>query len=175
MHKMSSLFVRELEYAPERGKPRPRYLATREYHPDAEWVANGEGVATRKWDGTCCCFTKEGFFLRRHKKGWKPVVEGDANAHWHLDWAKANQYLWPLRPGTYELCGPKIQGNAEGFDELTMVKHGEEVYPDAPRTFDELKDWLAERDIEGLVWHHPDGSMIKIKKCDFGLPRRPER
>lgn len=175
MRKMSSLFIRELEYAPERGRPRPRYLATREYHPDAEWVANGEGFAYRKLDGTACCFTQEGFFLRRHKKGWKPVVEGDPNARWHLQWASERGGELRMPPGTYELCGPKIQGNVENFKRLTMVPHKWWRYHDAPRTFDALKDWLAERDIEGLVWHHPDGRMIKIKKCDFGLPRRPER
>ena len=24
-------------------------------------------------------------------------------------------------------------------------------------------------DIEGIVWHHPDGRMAKIKRRDFGL------
>jgi hypothetical protein len=37
--------------------------------------------------------------------------------------------------------------------------------------FDGLRAWLAERDIEGLVFHHSDGRMAKIRKADFGLAR----
>ena len=29
------------------------------------------------------------------------------------------------------------------------------------------------RNIEGIVWHHPDGRMVKIKARDFGLPWPP--
>lgn len=42
-------------------------------------------------------------------------------------------------------------------------------YPDAPRDFDGIKAWLTDRQIEGLVWHHDDGRMAKIKRRDFGL------
>lgn len=38
---------------------------------------------------------------------------------------------------------------------------------DAPRTFDALKGYLANKTIEGIVWHHPDGRMVKIKAKDF--------
>jgi hypothetical protein len=34
-----------------------------------------------------------------------------------------------------------------------------------------LREWLLDRDIEGLVFHHPDGRMAKIKLRDFGLKR----
>jgi len=42
---------------------------------------------------------------------------------------------------------------------------------EAPRTFNELKEWFKDQDIEGIVWHHPDGRMIKLKKRDFGYKR----
>lgn len=35
-----------------------------------------------------------------------------------------------------------------------------------------LRSYLANKDIEGIVWHHPDGRMVKIKGKDFGLKRR---
>jgi len=35
-----------------------------------------------------------------------------------------------------------------------------------------LREWFKGRDIEGLVFHHPDGRMAKIKKRDFGLKRK---
>lgn len=73
--------------------------------------------------------------------------------------------------GTYELCGPKIDGNPEGFPEHVLIRHGHTELPQAPRTFDGLRAWLAERDIEGIVFHHADGRMCKIKTKDFGLKR----
>jgi len=45
------------------------------------------------------------------------------------------------------------------------------VLEDAPRKFEEIKAYLADKDIEGIVWHHPDGRMVKIKKKDFGYKR----
>jgi len=38
-----------------------------------------------------------------------------------------------------------------------------------PRTFDAMKDYLSRNVIEGIVWHHPDGRMAKIKRKDMGL------
>jgi hypothetical protein len=52
-----------------------------------------------------------------------------------------------------------------------LLRHADAEILDAPRSFDELREWLAGKDIEGLVWHHPDGRMAKIKLRDFGLPR----
>lgn len=43
------------------------------------------------------------------------------------------------------------------------------TYPLAPHDFEGIKGFLAENVIEGLVWHHPDGRMAKIKRRDFGL------
>jgi hypothetical protein len=53
-----------------------------------------------------------------------------------------------------------------------LVRHAAAMqYPDVPRDFDGLRDWLSLVNIEGLVWHHPDGRMAKIKLRDFGLKR----
>jgi len=77
-----------------------------------------------------------------------------------------------MTTGTLELLGPNIQGNPEKLEMNVLVQHSCIIdYPDAPRTFEALRDWLAGKDIEGLVWHHPDGRMAKIKLRDFGLKR----
>lgn len=39
------------------------------------------------------------------------------------------------------------------------------------RTFAGIRQWLTDKGIEGLVFHHPDGRMAKIKKRAFGLSR----
>ncbi len=48
MKKIPTLFIRDPE--------NPRYV-TEEVHPDCQWVTRGEGVPTRKYDGTSRCPT----------------------------------------------------------------------------------------------------------------------
>ncbi|WP_221089927.1 RNA ligase 1 family protein [Deinococcus aquaedulcis] len=160
--------------------------------PGAEWVLAGEGVATRKWDGTSC-LVRAGRLYRRydakkgrtpppdfepaqppdpvtgHHPGWVPVGEGPDDAHHREAWAAGG----PLPDGTYELLGPKVQGNPEGLSSHTLVRHGEAVLPDVPRDFAGLRAYLEVRpDMEGVVWHHPDGRMVKLKRKDFFGGRR---
>jgi hypothetical protein len=53
------------------------------------------------------------------------------------------------------------------------VPHGLDILKGVPVKFDELKRYFFEHDnIEGIVWHHPDGRMAKIKGKDFGIKRR---
>jgi hypothetical protein len=72
---------------------------------------------------------------------------------------------------TYELCGPKVNGNKEEFGRHYLIKHGEEILSNVPRQFNALKSYLSVNDIEGIVFHHPDGRMCKIRKSDFGIKR----
>ena len=44
MKKITTIFVRN---------PESRKGILPEHHPDCEWVFAGEGIATRKYDGTC--------------------------------------------------------------------------------------------------------------------------
>jgi hypothetical protein len=182
VQKIISLFLRN--YAGER-------LVRNEVVPGAEWVLAGEGVATRKWDGTATLIAGGQFFKRydaKHGKtpplafvpaqpdpdpvtghwpGWLPVGDGPED--------KAHREAWtanPNRPdGSYELVGPKVQGNPERLQVHTLLRHGVTELADAPRDFAALRAYLAEADIEGIVWHHPDGRMVKIKTKDFGLKR----
>lgn len=180
MQKVISLFKRDYEGT---------RLVFDEIVEGAEWVAAGEGVATRKWDGTCCRVL-DSVLYRRHalKEGKKPP---EGWVHWSDDPNQKTGHGWVpvmdhpsdqyhreafdgnggLPNGTYELCGPKIQKNAEGFSKHMLIGHGNDIQADAPRTFDALKKYLDDADIEGLVWHHPDGRMVKIKAKDFGVHR----
>ena len=155
-----------------------------EITPGAEWVVNGEGVATRKWDGTCCMIRggklykrydakngktpPEGFEpaqdpdpITKHWPGWL-LVKDVPNDQWHREVDISN-----LPDGTYELCGPKLQGNPEGFTQHVLMPHGKWILEDVPTEFEALKAWLKDCFWEGIVWHHPDGRMVKIKKKDF--------
>lgn len=182
MKKIASLFQRN--YDSDR-------LVRDELVPGTEWVAAGEGVATRKHDGTCCMW-RDGRLWKRHEMkfgktvpvgflaaqeadettgdvpGWVPVGKGRDDAR-HRE---ALGSPWDAVEGaTYELCGPKVQKNPEGYASHVLVRHGCEVLADAPRDWNGLRSYLANRDIEGIVWHHPDGRMVKIKGRDFGLKR----
>jgi hypothetical protein len=97
--------------------------------------------------------------------GWVQVDAGPEN-RWHLEAFKGTE-----PDGTYELIGPKIQGNKDGLKEhhVLMLHAAADRFPDAPRTFTGLRHFLEENLIEGLVWHHADGRMAKIKRRDFGL------
>jgi len=156
--------------------------------PGTEWVINGEGVATRKYNGTCCMI-KDGKLYKRydvkkgrkapnkfipaqepdeitgHWPGWLPVNEDNPSDKYHIE-----AFADGLPDGTYELCGPKIQDNPEKLERHVLIPHGKEII-DAPRTYSEIKEWLKGKDIEGIVWHRGNGDMVKIKKRDFGFKR----
>ena len=165
-------------------------------NPACDWVMRGEGVPTRKFDGTAVLVEGQKLFVRYDAKKGKTPPEGfrpaqdspdDETGHWPgwLPAGEGPQYQWqrkafesmpiPVLDGTYEVCGPHIQGNPEGFDHDILIRHGGEVVPefvDRPLSFSMLAERLKGLDIEGIVWHHPDGRMAKIKKRDFGLRRK---
>jgi hypothetical protein len=98
-------------------------------------------------------------------QGWMPVGLGEED-RWHREAFQGTE-----EDGTYELCGPKVQGNPEGFETHSLVRHGSEVIADPPHpTFEDIKAWLCSHDYEGIVWHHPDGRMVKAKRKDFQCP-----
>lgn len=165
-----------------------------EYSDGTGWVLSGEGVATRKYDGTCV-LVRDGKLFKRYelkkdkvppsdfelededevtgkKMGWLEVGWGSEDK-WHreaIDGGDPDKVDLPN--GTYELLGPKVQGNPEKSEKYYFQKHSDaEIYNDVPTTFEGLRDWLDHKDIEGLVWHHPDGRMVKIKKKDYRLKR----
>lgn len=184
MQKIISLFQRN--YDGDR-------LVRDEVTPGAEWVLNGEGVATRKWDGTCCMIKDNELYKRYDAKkgktppdGFIPAQDPDpVTGHWpgwlKVGSGKEDQYHREafergismhdidLHDGTYELIGPKINGNKEKVNGQWLVFHGADVLQFAPRSFHMLKSWFAQIEMEGIVWHHPDGRMVKIKKKDYGF------
>lgn len=197
MRKIPSLFVRDYAVRwPDGG-----HKVKDEVNPECRWVADGEGRATRKWDGQAVLIKDGAAFTRYdakrgrtppanfvpaqpladpvsgHWPGWVPA-EGPA-ARWvqeAIAWGRANLFGGgPVPDGTYEAVGPKIATrhgvNPEGKDEHVLVPHGQDDV-DAPRDFAGLMAFLQPLPIEGIVWHHPDGRMAKIKRADF--PYVPE-
>jgi hypothetical protein len=192
MRKIPTVFVRD---------ENDRRYVTTDVTPGCEWVLAGEGVPTRKYDGTCVMFDGSYWYARREVKagklvpagfesvnfdemtgktvGWEPI-EQSAFAKYHAEAIAAGALLdrypidTPQAGGTYELIGEKINGNPEAMTGHVVVRHGYRAYAsdqalrDLKLDHDGLREWLlAHPEWEGIVFHHPDGRMAKIKRRDF--------
>lgn len=185
MKKISTLFKKN---------PDNLALVTTEVDPENAWALT-EGIATRKFDGTAAAIIDGRLYKRYDAKRGKtppagsiPCQEPDPISghwpHWVLcyETAKEDKYFFEglqnafsgrnTIDGTYELVGPRINGGKEkDFDRQVLVKHGSEILNIHPRVYDSIKTYLSLLDIEGIVFHHPDGRMCKIRKADFGMKR----
>lgn len=183
MRKIPTLFQRDYS-DPQRPKLTDRVT------PGCEWVLAGEGAPTRKYDGTCVMLDNDDrWWARREVKpgkpapagfrleqvdgttgkqvGWEPI-EQSPFAKFHAEALGTRQHI----RGTHELIGPKINGNPERRDRHELVPHeAAEIVAMREPTYDKLArvlpEWYREYGIEGIVWHHPDGRMAKIKARDF--------
>lgn len=162
-----------------------------------QWVLEGEGMPTRKFDGTCCRIHAGRLWKRYVVRDGEPapdgfeaaqppdavtgeipgwvLVGGGKEDRWHCEawtlWRKDNDD-WPEEEGTFELVGPQIQGNIERVSVHRLERHGQCPLAGAPRTYAGLWAYFqSPRDIEGIVWHHPDGRRAKLKGLDFGFTR----
>jgi hypothetical protein len=183
MKKIPTLFARDWDG--------DRRYVLDEVSPGCEWVVKGEGTPTRKYDGTCVMFDGDHWWARREVKagkplppefvlinadtetskavGWEPI-EQSSFARWHTE-ALEDEDGEPFTSwsaGTYELVGPKVNGDPEGYGFHALILHAYATkLTGVPLNFTELGAWLHAYPYEGIVWHHPDGRMCKIKKRDF--------
>lgn len=190
MRKIPTIFVRDFE------RDNGRYV-TDQVTPGCEWVLAGEGVPTRKRDGTCVMLTDIGeWWSRREIKpggraphdfwgleedsvtgkivGWVPIGQsGFRKFHDEALTRGAEASGLPFMPGTYELCGPKINGNPERVENRhVLARHGSE--PLSPDLFNGGVEALMHNvrsigvlGVEGVVWWHADGRMAKLKARDI--------
>lgn len=193
MHKIPTLFKRD---------PDDMRRVLPEITPGCEWVLAGEGVPTRKYDGTCVMFDGLQWWARREVKQGRPyppvfrLVDFDSFTGKSVGWEPVEQSPFakfyrqaviavdedsPMpvewEEGTYELIGPKINGNPERRLVHTLVRHAdaeiiEPLYlPSDPLqaygALAEVLSTLGNQGAEGIVWHHSDGRMVKLKARDF--------
>lgn len=152
-----------------------------------DWFWDGEGVATRKWDGEPVLVQNRKLYkrlvLRRVQElhvefipcgppdpvtgtrvGWTPVTDAPGDIWFH-------SAPLPIVNGTYELIGPRVRNNPERVSKQMFVMHGLNTLKGVPRDYAGLKDFLRVTDLEGVVWWRGDNSYCKIKKTDFGFKR----
>ena len=183
MKKIPTVFLRDFTD--------PRHPVLTDHHnSDCAWVFAGEGVATQKYDGTCCRWDGKEWWTRREVKPGKPrppgyvEVSADPTTGKLIGWEPVMQSgfakmlaealinepgRYPI--GTFELVGPKINGNPECATGHKLILHEDAKRLDvSDLTFEGIRATVlryAELGIEGIVWHHPDGRMAKIKARDL--------
>lgn len=184
MKKIPTLFVRD---------DNDRRHVTDQVTPGCEWVIAGEGTPTRKYDGTCVMLDERGRWWARREVGpgktspplWR-FISADTTTGKSVGWEPIDQsgfakfhaealVYWdnPItawEPGTYELVGQKINGNPEHQEGHRLIPHGADpiwfpLEPDASLIAHTVRR-LGADGIEGVVWHHPDGRMAKLKARD---------
>ena len=160
------------------------------------WVQRGLGVATVKIDGSCTAIIGGNFYKRYDAKKGKKPPEGaipccdpdPVTGHWP-HWVLVNKdipgdkWYWEayqnaLADGTitedeadwtFEAVGPHFQNNPYNLPADTLEPHGRQNIR-VGRSFDGIKQYLTEHEIEGIVFWLDGEPRCKIKRSDFGLP-----
>lgn len=189
MKKITTLFKKD---------PKNLKLVTPEIDPENEWALDpAVSNPTLKLDGTACAVIRGRLYKRYdvkrgkavpedaipcqdpdeitgHWPHWVPCKREDPADKWHYEAIDRQEFSF--KEGTYELCGPKVQGNPDGLQAHVLLKHGSLTLSDlTDMSFDGIKTYLSNpaNNIEGIVFHHKtDGRMCKIRKSDFGIKRQ---
>ena len=166
--------------------------------PGLEWVLEGEGVATVKYDGSCCAIIN-GVFYKRYdaKKGkqppagaipcqpepdpitghwphWLPVSFTDPSDKWLVkafcfNLERGYHTIGDILPdGTYEAIGNHFQGNPYNMIYDCLIPHGYLRINKFPRTFEGMREFWKDYKIEGVVFWLGGQPRCKIKRSDFG-------
>lgn len=192
MKKIPTLFKREFENGKVVG-------ITDEVYPGMEWVLEGKGVATIKWDGSCCAIIDGVFYKRFDAKPGRKIPEGaipccepDPITGHHPHWvpvdfqSKADKWFVEAfnkycrlnggiaESGTYEAVGKHFNGNPYQRIYDILIPHGKTVAFLLERSFEGIKEYLHAMPIEGIVFWLDGEPKCKIKRKDFGF-RWPTR
>lgn len=159
-------------------------------------------VASQKIDGTSCLIQKGKLYKRydnkknkepqqdwifcykneKHNIYWVPVTHQD---RWHIEAWYNFEHEYDKQDGTYELIGPKINGNKHNLDKHKLIPHKGLIYgfthnkhdiPTGNETKETWKHYLTNcitiiPNIEGFVlWDiEKMEPMFKIRKKDLGM------
>lgn len=165
---------------------------TEEFSSELAQQAFLNGVATIKWDGSCCAIIDGTLFKRYDAKHGKTPPRGaiacgepDIVTGHHPHWVLVDEqnpadrwfiaaYLAAggmcLEDGTYEAIGVHFQSNPYKRANDILVRHGT-VVVDVERDFWSVRRWLEHHtETEGLVFWLKGEPVCKIRRKDFGYP-----
>jgi len=158
-----------------------------------EWVLEGEGIATLKFDGSCCAVINGELYKRYDAKNGKPVPQGaipcqdkpDAITGHFPCWLKCSsdnksdvwfmrafeqaKNLYEVVDGTYEAIGLHFQANPYHLGDDVLVKHGTTIIDLPDRSYNGIRQYLKDNYIEGIVFWKDGEPKCKIKRSDFGF------
>lgn len=180
MKKMKTLFKKD---ASHRATPKIQ----------CEWAISPNVTAHVKKDGSSC-MVKDGILYKRYDakrnrktgefktppEGAIPCCEPDlVTGHWP-HWVKCTTddkwhmeaFNWVPEDGTYELIGPKVNGNNENSEKHRLITHKanfiNHLLPEVIN-YESMKLMMQDFKNEGIVFHHDDGRMCKVRRSDFGF------
>ena len=197
MRKLQTLYVRLFS---EGAVPNGQRIVvtTPEVTAGMEWVIRGEGVATIKYDGSCCAIINNELYKRYDAKNGKPIPQGaipcqptadaitghlpcwvkcsedDPSDKWYISAYKrwlgtGNNSEKDITYQTFEACGVHFSGNPYHYEADILIPHGEEVV-EVERSYEGIKRWLKEHpEHEGLVFWRYGTPRCKIRRKDFGF------
>src|SRR5574343_275568 len=156
-------------------------------------------IATQKFDGIACAIINGELYKRQDVRKGKKIPENsipcqdkpDETTGHFPHWVKCDKNLKSdklffegfdnlvnKQDGTYELCGEQISTerfvqnyNVEKIIGHKLIKHGSVELKIDDWSINGFKEFLSkkENDLEGIVFHHKDGRMCKLRKKDFGF------
>lgn len=150
------------------------------------------GIATIKFDGSCCAIINGAFYKRYDaKKGktpppyaipccdpdpvtghwphWVRVETNNKNDKWFIEaysWYEEHDCI--PSDGTYEAFGKHFNGNPYGLEDDRLIQHGI-LGVEVERDFESVRKWLETHGHEGLVFWLNGEPVCKIKRTDFGF------
>lgn len=164
--------------------------------PGLEWVLEGGAAPTVKYDGSCCAIIGGEFYKRFDAKKGRKVPDGaiaccapdpvtghwphwvkidisnpDPSDKWFMEaYSNWNTMIY-THDWTYEAVGKHFNGNPYGMDYDILIPHGQTlcfaIQP--PFTFDDIRNYLQNVEIEGIVFWKDGDPICKIKRTDFGF------
>ena len=186
MKKIPTVFVREYEN-------HKVVNITDEFTSDVTKDAFTNGIATIKYDGSCCAVIGGKLYKRYDaKKGKKPpqgaipCCEADPITGHHPHWVLVDENnpadKWFIEAfkngtvlgepitedGTYEAIGTHFQGNPHCLESDRLIRHGI-TKVEVERSFEGIKKYLEDNYIEGIVFWLNGEPVCKIKRSDFGF------
>ena len=88
--------------------------------------------------------------------------------------AAYDNYTEEKPDGTYEALGPHFQTNPYQLELDILKPHGKDVIV-VERSFEGIRDYLANNYIEGIVFWKDGEPKCKIKRKDFGFPWKTDK